>query len=84
MRRTPLSLEKMTYDVGSGTVIHRSKMRLVLKRNFQVMPGARWFELLCKHIPNNYQRLRKTGSPHSRSPREKGFCRAGDQLQTER
>lgn len=77
-------LEKMTYDVGSGTVIHRSKIRLVLKRNLQVMPGAPWFELLWRHIRDSYQHLRKNDSPHSRSPREKGFCRAGDQLQTER
>ncbi len=41
---------KMTYDASSGMVIHRSKMHLGLKRNFQVMPGAEWLELLSKHI----------------------------------
>ena len=52
MIRAPMSLEKMTYDAASGTVIYRSKMHLGLKRNFQVMPGAQWLELLCKHIPD--------------------------------
>jgi len=42
--RTPMSLEKMTYDAESGTVIDRSKMHLGLKRNFQVTPGAEWLE----------------------------------------
>ncbi len=40
----------MNYDRATGTVIYRSKMHLGLKRNFQVMPGAQWLELLCKHI----------------------------------
>jgi len=40
MPRAPMSLEKMTYDAQSGTVINRSKMHLGLKRNFQVMAGA--------------------------------------------
>jgi hypothetical protein len=30
---------------------------LGLKRNFQVMPGAEWLELLCKHIPDRYEHL---------------------------
>jgi len=38
--RVPMSLEKMTYDAATGTVIYRSKMHAGLKRNFQVMPGA--------------------------------------------
>ena len=44
MLRAPMSLEKMTYDASSGTVIYRSKMHLGLKRNFQVMSGAAWLE----------------------------------------
>lgn len=47
----------MSYDAVSGTVIYRSKMHLGLKRNFQVMPGAEWLELLCKHIPDRYEHL---------------------------
>ena len=56
MLRAPLSL-KMAYDAASGTVIYCSKMHLGLKRNFQVMPGAEWLELLCKHIPDRYEQL---------------------------
>ena len=58
----------MTYDAASGTVIYRSKMHLGLKRNFQVMPGAEWLELLCKHIPDRYEQLvRYVGWYSSRS-----------------
>ena len=57
MLRAPMSLEKMTYDAQTGTVIYRSKMHLGLKRNFQVMPGAQWLELLCRHIPDRYEHL---------------------------
>ncbi len=57
MLRAPMPLEKMTYDAATGTVIYRSKMHLGLKRNFQVMPGAEWLELLCKHIPERYEQL---------------------------
>ena len=55
--RAPMSLEKMSYDAATGTVIYRSKMHEGLKRNFQVMPGAEWLELLCKHIPDRYEHL---------------------------
>jgi len=41
----------------TGTVIYRSKMHLGLKRTFQVMPGAEWLALLCRHIPNRYEHL---------------------------
>jgi Putative transposase len=57
MLRAPLSLAKMTYDAPSGTVIYRSKMHLGLNRNFQVMAGAEWLELLCKHIADRYEQL---------------------------
>jgi len=55
MLRAPMSLQKMTYDAATGTVIYRSKMHAGLKRNFQVMPGAEWLALLCKHIPDRYE-----------------------------
>jgi hypothetical protein len=35
MLRAPMSLEKMTYDAATGTVIHRSRMHVGPKRNFQ-------------------------------------------------
>ena len=57
MLRAPMSLAKMTYDAATGTVIYRSKMHLGLKRNFQVMPGTQWLELLCRHIPDRYEHL---------------------------
>ena len=57
MVRAPMSLEKTRYDLNTGTVIYRSKMHLGLKRNFQVMPGAAWLELLCRHIPDRYEHL---------------------------
>jgi len=49
-------------------VIYRSKMHPGLKRNFQVMPGAQWLELLCKHVPDRYEQLvRYVGWYSSRS-----------------
>ena len=73
MLRAPLSLAKMTYDAASGTVIYRSKMHLGLKRNFQVLPGAEWLELLCKHIPDRYEQLvRYCGWYSSRSRGARG------------
>ncbi len=57
MLRAPFSLEKMTYDDKSGSVIYRSHMHKSMKRNFQVMPGAQWLELLCRHIPDRFEHL---------------------------
>lgn len=62
MLRAPLSLEKMSYDARTGTVIYRSKMHAGLKRNFQGMPGAAWLELLLRHVPDRYEhRVRYVG-----------------------
>ena len=33
-----------------------------LKRNFQVMNGAEWLELLCRHIPDRSKHLVHLGS----------------------
>jgi len=57
MLRAPLCLEKMTYDAKAGVVIYRSHMHKGLKRNFQLMPGAQWLELLCRHIPDRFEHL---------------------------
>ena len=54
----------MTYDRATGTVIYRSKMHKGLKRNFQVMPGAQWLELLCKHIPDRYDQGKSLWDEH--------------------
>jgi hypothetical protein len=42
MLRAPFSLQKMSYDPASCTVIYRSRMHKTLKRNFQLMHGADW------------------------------------------
>jgi len=43
---------------------YRWKMHASLKRNFQLMPGARCLALLCKHIPGRYEHLvRYVGHP---------------------
>jgi hypothetical protein len=40
-----------------GAVIYRSKLHATLKRNFQVMPGVKWLELLCKHVPDRHEHM---------------------------
>jgi len=57
MLRAPFSLEKMTYLPDTGMVMYRSHMHKGLKRNFQLMPGAQWLEMLCRHIPDRFERL---------------------------
>ena len=72
------ALEKMRYDAQTGTVIYRSKMHAGLKRNFQVMPGAAWLELLCKHIPDRYEHLvRYVGWYSNRARAERAKARIG-------
>ncbi|TMG73451.1 MAG: hypothetical protein E6H80_09815, partial [Betaproteobacteria bacterium] len=55
--RAPLSLERMTYLPDAGMVMYRFHMHKGLKRNFQLMPGAQWLELLCHHIPDRFEHL---------------------------
>jgi hypothetical protein len=38
-------------------VLYRSRLHATLKRNFQVMPGADWPALLCKHIPDRHEHM---------------------------
>src|SRR6266702_8440604 len=33
-----------------------------LKRNFQLMPGPQWLELLCRHIPDRFEHLEESGN----------------------
>ncbi len=48
--------------LARGAVIYRSRLHKTLKRNFQVMPGADWLALLCRHIPDRFEHLvRYTG-----------------------
>ena len=56
MLRAALSLEKTTYLPGTGMVMYRSHVHKGLKRDFQLMPGAQWLELLCRHIPDRFER----------------------------
>ena len=42
---------------SAGMVMYRSHMHKGLKRNFQLMPGAQWLELLCHHIPDRFEHL---------------------------
>lgn len=57
MLRAPFSLEKMRYDVRTGVVLYRSALHNSLRRNFQLMPGGEWLELLCRHIPDRFEHL---------------------------
>ncbi len=57
MLRAPFSLEKMSYLPETGMVMYRSHMHKSLKRNFQLMPGAQWLELLCRHVPDRFEHL---------------------------
>jgi hypothetical protein len=57
MLRAPFSLEKTTYDAARGTVIYRSRLHATLRRNFQVMPGVQWLELLRRHIPDRHEHM---------------------------
>ncbi len=67
MIRPPFALEKMTYVETSATVIYRAKMHATLKRNFQVLPGAKWLQLLLQHIPDkNEHTVRYYGAYSSR------------------
>lgn len=56
MLRAPVSLEKNDLRCAHRHR-HLPKMHAALKRNFQLMPGAQWLELLCRHIPDRYERL---------------------------
>ena len=57
MLRAPFSLEKMSYDPDSGTVIYRSRMHKTLKRNFQIMHGADWLAQPSAHLPDRSLKL---------------------------
>ncbi|HEX9596153.1 MAG TPA: hypothetical protein VF982_04685, partial [Anaerolineales bacterium] len=59
-------------------MICRSKMHAGLKRNFQVMPGAAWLELLLRHVPDRYEHLvRYVGWYSNRARGERAKARIG-------
>jgi hypothetical protein len=55
--RSPFSQEKMRYHPRTGTIIYRSKMHPVLKRNFEVFSACAWLAALTAHIPNAGEHL---------------------------
>ena len=55
--RSPFSLEKLRYHPRTGTVIYRSKMHPVLKRNVEVFSACDWLAALTAHIPNAGEHL---------------------------
>ncbi len=57
MIRAPFSLEKTEYKADSGMIVYRSTMHKSLKRNYQIMPGAQWLELLLQHVPDKGEHL---------------------------
>ena len=67
----PFSLEKMSYEPVSGTVIHRSRMHKTLKRNYQIMPGADLLAQLCAHIPDRFEHLVRYAGWYSNRSRGK-------------
>ena len=71
MLRAPFSLEKMTYESRTGTVLYRSQMHKSLKRNFQLLPAAEWLELLCRHIPDRFEHLVRYAGWYSNRSRGK-------------
>jgi len=50
MIRAPFSLDKPEYKTEQGVTVYRSKLHATLKRNFQIMPGAKWLEILLQHV----------------------------------
>ena len=80
MLGAPVSPSKMSHDPATGTVIYRSKMHLGLKRNFQLMLGAKWLELLCRHIPDHYEHLvRYVGWYSNRARGERAKAQHGEE-----
>jgi hypothetical protein len=71
MLRAPFSLEKMSYDPDSCTVIYRSRMHKTLKRNFQIMSSADWLVQLCRHIPDRFEHLVRYAGWYSNRSRGK-------------
>jgi len=55
--RSPFSQEKLRYQAKTGTIIYRSKMHPVLKRNFEVFSACDWLAALTAHIPNAGEHL---------------------------
>ena len=71
MLHAPFSLEKMSYDPASCTVIYRSRIHKTLKRNCDVMHRADWLAQLCAHIPDRFEHLVRYAGWYSSRTRRK-------------
>jgi hypothetical protein len=49
----PFAQEKLRYHAKTGTIIYRSKMHPVLRRNCEVFPAPDWLAALTAHIPHH-------------------------------
>jgi transposase-like protein len=78
--RSPFSQQKMRYHPKSKTVLYRSKMNPVLKRNFEVFPVLDWIAALTAHIPNQGEHLVRYYGYYSNASRGKRK-KAQDQAQ---
>jgi hypothetical protein len=60
--RNPFSLEKITYNEDTGTVIYRSKHNHNTKRNFEVFAAEDFIGAITQHIPDKFfQNIRYYG-----------------------
>lgn len=69
--RSPFSQEKLRHHAKTGTVIYRSKMHPVLKRNYEVFLRCDWPAALTAHIPNAGEHLVRYYGWHSSVSRGK-------------
>jgi len=57
----------MTYREDTKTVLYRSKMNPVLKKNFAVFPVLDWIAAITAHIPNKGKQLVRYSTAVGRS-----------------
>jgi len=70
--RSPFSQQKMRYQPKGKTVLYRSKMNPVLKRNCEVFPVRDWIAALTAHVPNQGEHLVRYYGWYSNASRGKG------------
>ncbi len=78
--RAPLSLEKMSWNATTRTVLYRSARSWHTKRNSEIFSGPDFIAALSEHIPDKYaQTIRYYGrySNKSRGQRARAAARRG-------
>jgi len=66
--RCPFSLEKITYEPRTGTVLYRSAKHWRTRRNFEVFSGTAFIDALLTHLPpKNVPMLRYYGAYSNRA-----------------